>query len=475
MPTTEDIQCWSTTAGTNASIDAGIGWAENQARASVNNSARGMMAAHAKHRNLNNGSITTGGSANAQTFTSPVGYGVVPTGLRALLKIGFTNSGSTTLNMDGIGAVTIKDQAGNNLDANALVAGRYADLHYNGTNWILMQSATVAPALDAMAYNGMQINGAMEVSQENGVAPILVTNNQFYIVDGWKVACGGTTPTVRAEQIVVAPIGFNRALQIRATVANAAPAATDYCAYIQHIEGYRISRLWWGLAQASPITLGFWVFSTITGTFSGTVRNGITANRSYAFTYVVNAVSTWEYKTVTIAGDTTGTWVTDNTAGMSITFTAMSGTTYLTAPNVWTAGNFLGATGTNNLVKNTTDLMVITGVVLLPGTGAPSAAQSSLITRPFDQELQTCKRYWEKVRIYNVSYSTSGTGVMGMAVRFPVEKRSAPTSTLVANAFSNATFLSTAANATEVQCIGSVTATGTYILDATFTCDARLP
>jgi len=62
-----------------------------------------------------------------------------------------------------------------------------------------------------------------------------------------------------------------------------------------------------------------------------------------------------------------------------------------------------------------------------------------------------------------------------MAVRFPVEKRSAPTSTLVANAFSNATFLSTAANATEVQCIGSVTATGTYILDATFTCDARLP
>jgi hypothetical protein len=138
---TEDLQSWSVTAGNNANADAGINWAEGQARASVNNSARSMMAAHAKDRNLRNGSITTAGTANVQTFSSGVSYtGTVPTGLTVKLKVGvgLTNTAAMTLNMDAIGAVAVKDMAGRDPTGGAFTAGRYVDLVYNGTNWILL-------------------------------------------------------------------------------------------------------------------------------------------------------------------------------------------------------------------------------------------------------------------------------------------------------------------------------------------------
>jgi hypothetical protein len=98
-----------------------------------------MMAAHAKDRNLRNGSITTGGTANAQTFSSGVGYsGTVPTGLCVKLKAGFTNTGAMTLSMDAITAQAVVDMAGNPAAANAFIAGRYVDLLFDGTLWRLI-------------------------------------------------------------------------------------------------------------------------------------------------------------------------------------------------------------------------------------------------------------------------------------------------------------------------------------------------
>jgi len=138
----EDIQSWSVTAANNANADSAINWAEGQPRASVNNSSRSEMAAHAKNRNLQNGSIVTGGSANAQTFTSGVGYTApIPTGLRVLLKIGpaLTSTAAATLEMDGLGAVAIKNQLGADLTAGAIVAGSYVEFLYDGTNWRLLE------------------------------------------------------------------------------------------------------------------------------------------------------------------------------------------------------------------------------------------------------------------------------------------------------------------------------------------------
>jgi hypothetical protein len=139
----EDYQSWSTTAANNGAIDSAINWAEGQPRASVNNSSRSQMAAHAKNRNLLNGSIVTGGTTNAQTFTSGVGYTTVPTGLQVRLKIGPNLSSvagtATTLNMDGIGAVNIKTQKGDNVTS-GLLAGTYVNFLYDGTNWIWLDS-----------------------------------------------------------------------------------------------------------------------------------------------------------------------------------------------------------------------------------------------------------------------------------------------------------------------------------------------
>jgi hypothetical protein len=138
----EDYQSWSPTAIDNGSADPLITWVEGQTRASVNNSSRSEMAAHAKNRNLINGSIITAGSANAQTFQSGVSYTSIPTGLVVKLKIGpsLTNTGSTTLNMDGIGDVLVQTAVGENLRGTELTAGSYSDFLYNGTNWVFLYS-----------------------------------------------------------------------------------------------------------------------------------------------------------------------------------------------------------------------------------------------------------------------------------------------------------------------------------------------
>src|SRR5262245_50205272 len=156
----ENIMDWSTTAANNGTADTSINWAEGMARAAVNDSARSMMAAVAKWRNLLNGSITTGGSADAQTFSSGLSYTSVPTGLLVRLKIGaaLNNTGSATLNMDSIGAVTIKDEAGNNLIAGALKAAAYAAFIYNGTNWILLNFALGALAVTGAATVGSTLS-----------------------------------------------------------------------------------------------------------------------------------------------------------------------------------------------------------------------------------------------------------------------------------------------------------------------------
>lgn len=138
----EDVQSWSKTAADNGNSDTLINWLEGQARATVNNSARSMMAAHAKDRDLRNGSIVTAGTLNTQTFISGLAYTSVPANLSVKLKIGaaLTNDAAATLNMDSIGDVAILDLRGNPLQGGELLAGSYCDFLYNGTNWILLTS-----------------------------------------------------------------------------------------------------------------------------------------------------------------------------------------------------------------------------------------------------------------------------------------------------------------------------------------------
>src|SRR5262245_37579678 len=136
----EDYQSWSATANLNGTIDSAIDWQEGQARRSVNNSARSEMAAHAKNRNLLNGSIVTTGTKNAQAFLSGVTYTTIPTGLQATLKVGpgLTNDSALTINMDGTGDVSVKTATGDVMLGGEFVENGYVDLLFNGLNWIFL-------------------------------------------------------------------------------------------------------------------------------------------------------------------------------------------------------------------------------------------------------------------------------------------------------------------------------------------------
>jgi len=358
---------------------------------------------------------------------------------------------------------------------NAPTVGQaFGNYQWDGEKWVLPAGGSGVPPAPfySAAYSGMQINGSFEVSQEKGANLAVAAG---YICDGWNYAGTGTGVLTAGTTIPSIPFpGFIYRLIMSTSTAQASMAAGDRFNISQNIEGYRVARLGWGTSQAQPLTLGFWTRHIRTGIYSVAFRNNA-ANRSYVTTYTQDTTDTWEYKVVTVPGDTTGTWLVDNGVGLTVTFTLACGTT-LTAPaaNTWTAGNFIAAPGQVNAMASTSDSFRLTGVIVLPGIQAPTAAQSPLLMRPYDQELITCKRYWEKVRAYQVSYSIAGTSVVATTAPFSVEKRANPTQVLLATALNNCTLNTSSATTKQLDVVGNVTATGAYVLDATYTCDARL-
>lgn len=286
------------------------------------------------------------------------------------------------------------------------------------------------------------INGGFEVSQINGTSSVTVST---YHCDQWVVAKTGTM-VANAQIVADAPagVGLGNSLKINVSTAEASLAAGDFTYLYQPIEGTRFWKLGFGTAAAQSITVGFWTKIHRTGTYSGSLRNAA-VNRSYAFTFTQNVADTWEWKTVVIPGDVTGTWVgNSSTVAAFLSFTIGAGTTFTTTAGAWGAGNFYGATGTTNGVAATTDTFQITGVVLVPGTFALPSQTSAQFVRPFQEELRLCQRYYEKTYDYGTAIGTgtlngcehwvsggfaSGAWQMGWSGRFKVPKRTAPTVT----------------------------------------------
>ena len=303
-----------------------------------------------------------------------------------------------------------------------------------------------AAPIDALAYSGMQVNGSMEVSQERGAN--VASGAGVYHCDVWKVSYVGTM-AVSGVQATTGGIwpGFSNTLALTVGTAQASFAAGDFAILFQSIEGYRTARLAWGTASAQSITIGFWTSHNRTGLYSGSVRNGAN-NRSYVFTYTQNVSAIPQYNVVTIPGDTTGTWSVDNTTGILLTFSMGAGNTQTaSSANSWLAGGYQAAPGQINAVAATSDVFRITGVVVLPGIAAPTAAQSPLIMRPFDQELLTCKRYWYPTNPAFINGASFGM-VAGLAKyaglnslyfhwQHPVPMRATPTYTLWNNGVQN--------------------------------------
>jgi len=172
----------------------------------------------------------------------------------------------------------------------------------------------------------------------------------------------------------------------------------------QYIEGFNIADLAWGTANAKTVTLSFQVYSSLTGTFGGSLRNG-SYNRSYPFTYSIPVANTWTTISVTIAGDTTGTWATDNSAGINLVFGLGVGSTYSGTAGTWAGTNYNSATGATSVVGTNGATFYLTGVQLEVGSSA-----TGFEYRQYGTELALCQRYY-----YQFIGPASGTNYVGIA------------------------------------------------------------
>ena len=271
------------------------------------------------------------------------------------------------------------------------------------------------------------INGDMRINQRYGTTTTTATAGvNTYTLDRWNLSNGTTAGTLTAASTTTSPpAGFTTYTRVTATVADASLGATENSAFIQVIEGNNIADLDWGLSTAKTVTLSFWIRSSLTGTFGGSFKNSA-ANRSYPFTYVINAANTWEQKTVTIAGDTTGTWLTDTGIGVQCVFDLGTGSTYRGTAGAWAAANYVGVTGAVSMISTTNATWDITGVQFEVGSVA-----SPFERRSYGNELVLCQRYFYKMLASGANQYV-GSGLCQNAtlvyafISFPVTMRTEP-------------------------------------------------
>ena len=280
------------------------------------------------------------------------------------------------------------------------------------------------------------INGDMRIDQRNAGASVTPTDGQ-YSVDRWTV---GLTQASKfsLQQSTTAPAGFTNSL-LATSLSAYTVGVSDEFEIMHRIEGNNVSDFAWGTASASTVTLSFWVRSSLTGTFGGSVNNGPSITRSYAFSYSISAANTWEYKQITLSGDTSGTWNTNTSTGVTVLFSLGAGSNVVGTAGSWGGTFQRGVTGQTNLVGTSGATLYITGVQLETGTVATPFER-----RPFTQEQILCARYYHtNVEIGTLPNKGGGTyfdGVIATVVnggtsqatmyRFPVPMRAAPTITI---------------------------------------------
>jgi hypothetical protein len=251
----------------------------------------------------------------------------------------------------------------------------------------------------------------MVIDQRNAGASVTQSSSaDVFPVDRFKIN-GNQNAKFTAQQnagSVTPPTGFTNYLGITSSAATTV-GSSDYFLLTHNVEGFNVADLGWGSAGASTVTMSFWVRSSLTGTFGGAIANSA-FNRSYPFTYTISAANTWEQKSITIAGDTTGTWLKTNGIGLNIQFGLGVGSTYSGTSGAWAGAGYISATGATSVVGTNGATFYITGVQLEKGSTA-----TSFDYRPYGTELQLCQRYFE--RSYNIGTAT-GTSLVGGIVGF---------------------------------------------------------
>ena len=264
----------------------------------------------------------------------------------------------------------------------------------------------VTTAID-YGFRNRIINGAMVIDQRNAGASVTITNTSAitYTLDR-MFGYGSIASKFTVQQnagAVTPPAGFINYLGATSSSAYSV-LASDQFTVGQTIEGLNIADLAWGTANAKTVTLSFQVYSSLTGTFGGSLRNSAT-NRSYPFSYSIPVANTWTTISITIAGDTSGTWLTTNGIGIQILFGLGTGATYSGTAGAWAGANYFSATGATSVVGTNGATFYITGVQLEKGSTA-----TSFDYRPYGTELALCQRY-AQMNVASSGYITSTTSV----------------------------------------------------------------
>lgn len=278
------------------------------------------------------------------------------------------------------------------------------------------------------------INGAMAIDQYNAGGSIAQSNTPTYPVDRFYIL-GSTGSKFTAQRSTDAPVGFVNSLLMTSS-SSFGIGGSDYYLLRQAVEGLNCRDLAWGTVNAKTLVLGFLAKSSLTGTFGGSITNN-GSDRWYPFTYTISAANTWEFKTVVIPGDQTGTWLTTNGAGIIVTWSLGTGTSVSGTVGAWSSSAYISATGAVSLVGTSGATLQIAGTQLEQGTSA-----TLFEFRHISQELSLCQRYFEKSWDADVAlntntiagalawqYPAASTIYYGPNLSFKVPKRAAPTIT----------------------------------------------
>ena len=370
-------------------------------------------------------------------------FGIGTTATNAKLYVsGFPSNSNTSVRIDSSNVALVTSGGGlvgiNTLtpSANVHVLGNI----YSTTDLVTANSVQTANVYAAtvnttnpISFRNRVINGDFLIDQRNSGAATTPTIDGKPVIDRWKINIVGLGRCQVGQGLggILAPAGFASYFGMKVTTSNAVSTG-DYFFASQVIEGVNAIDWFFGQPAAKTVTLSFWVYTSITGTMGGFIRNAGTSagnyTRSYPFTFTVNLINTWEYKTITIAGDTSGTWYRTQTDGIEFGIELWNGATYQSAPGAWAAGNFTGPTGgTINFAGTLNSYVYLTGVQFESGTVATPFER-----RLYDFELAACQRYYETSIARLGGYNVTGGGLRS-SVYFNTKKRPAasPTFTVI--------------------------------------------
>jgi len=298
-------------------------------------------------------------------------------------------------------------------------------------------ASTQTAAASPYVLKNRIINGDMRIDQRNAGASVTQTNANIYSVDRWQ-SFGSQASKMTLQQsstVPTVPTGFTKSLLITSSSAYSI-TTSDIFIFRQQIEGLNFSDLEWGTANAKTVTLSFWVRSSITGTWGGSLYS-TGGTQSYPFTYTISTANTWQQITITVAGPTTGGATTDNSSAAQVIFSLGTGSTNSGTANAWSGSVFYSATGATSLVGTNAATWYVTGVQLEIGTSATPFER-----RLFGNELVLCQRYCSKT--YDVGVAPGANNSAGCVVvggssntannqqvdlRFKVSMRASPTVT----------------------------------------------